>query len=319
MITLRGGACGRLGTALAYAKGTDILGDSEADLPKRSRLPGNADVAMLALGEKRAEMTGEAASRTELDLPGNQQALLEAVAATGKPVVLAGVQRQAAGARPGRRRGRRNPGGLVPRGGGGSGAGANALRGQQSERPADREFPARGWAGAALLQSAQHRQAMAGPARRDATGGAAKYKSRYIDQLNTPLYLFGFGLSYTSFAYGPVRVERLRYAAADLEAGTARIKVTAKITNSGARAGAEVVQLYINQRGTSVARPVRELKGFRRVDLEPGAEAEVEFALGRDELAFWNIDMKNVVEPGVLKIWIADDSRSGTPAEVTLQ
>ena len=107
--------------------------------------------------------------------------------------------------------------------------------------------------------------------------------------------------------------------AAELNAGDARIKVRAEITNSGTRPGEEIVQLYINQRGTSVARPVRELKGFRRVALEPGQTRTVEFTLGRDELAFWNIDMKHVVEPGALKIWVAGSSATGTPAELTIE
>ena len=94
--------------------------------------------------------------------------------------------------------------------------------------------------------------------------------------------------------------------------------------------GEEIVQLYVNQRGTSVARPVRELKGFRRVALEPGQTRTVEFALGRDELAFWNIDMEHVVEPGELKIWVVrklgsrdaggtDDRVSGQRAPAPLQ
>ena len=114
-------------------------------------------------------------------------------------------------------------------------------------------------------------------------------------------------------------LEASTFQATDLNAGGARIKVTAEITNSGARPGEEIVQLYINQRGTSVARPVRELKGFSRVALQPGQTRTVEFALGRDELAFWNIDMQHVVEPGALKIWVAGSSATGTPAELTIE
>ena len=78
--------------------------------------------------------------------------------------------------------------------------------------------------------------------------------------------------------------------------------------NTGSRAADEVVQLYIRQTGTSVVRPVRELKGFRRVTLAPGQSQKVEFTLGRDELKFWNIDMKDVVEPAQLTVWVAPDS-----------
>ena len=151
------------------------------------------------------------------------------------------------------------------------------------------------------------------------SGPYGKYTSRYIDQANTALYPFGYGLSYTTFAYRPVEIEAATYEAADLNAGKVRVKVTAEVTNSGTRAGEEVVQLYINERGTSVARPVRELKGFQRVALEPGASRKLAFELGREELAFWNIDMKNLVEPATLKIWVSGSSASGTPAETSIR
>jgi beta-glucosidase len=96
------------------------------------------------------------------------------------------------------------------------------------------------------------------------------------------------------------------------------IKAWAEVKNAGQRPGKEVVQLYIRLRGTSVARPVRELKGFRKIGLAPGESKRVEFELGKDELAFWNIDMKNVVEPAELTIWIAPSSEQGTPATVMI-
>jgi beta-glucosidase len=91
------------------------------------------------------------------------------------------------------------------------------------------------------------------------------------------------------------------------------------VSNTGAVAGDETVQLYISQRGTSVARPIHELKGFQKVTLKPGESRHVEFTLGREELAFWNIDMKNVAEPAQVKVWIAGNSAEGTPAEFTIQ
>ena len=116
-----------------------------------------------------------------------------------------------------------------------------------------------------------------------------------------------------------MELERTSYAAAELNAGETRVKVAAEVTNSGTHDGEEVVQLYINQRGTSTARPVRELKGFRRLALEPGETRRVSFTLGREELAFWNIDMDHIVEPARLKIWIAGNSVAGTPAELTIE
>ncbi len=86
----------------------------------------------------------------------------------------------------------------------------------------------------------------------------------------------------------------------------------------GGRDGVEVAQLYIRQRGTSVARPVRELKGFQRIALRAGESRRLEFTLGKKELSFWNIDMKEVVEPAVVTVWVGHDSQSGSHAEFTI-
>jgi beta-glucosidase len=106
--------------------------------------------------------------------------------------------------------------------------------------------------------------------------------------------------------------------AKDLNAGTVKLTVSAEVRNTGTRAADEVVQLYIRQTGTSIVRPVRELKGFRRVTLAPGQSQKVEFTLGREELRFWNIELKNVVEPAQLTVWVAPDSTQGKPAQVTI-
>ena len=319
VITVRAALAEMLGAGLAYAKGTDILGDSESGFAEAVEAARHADVAILALGENAPDMTGEAASRTELDLPGNQQELLEAVAATGKPVVLLVFT--------GRplvlTRAAERAGAIMAAWFPGVEAGPALVRTLYGDNnPSGRltaSFP-RSVGQEPLyynqLSTGRPLPLGFGP---NATGPAAKYRSRYIDQANTPLYPFGFGLSYTTFSYGQVELETARYAAGELNAGTAHVKVTTEITNSGRRSGEEVVQLYINQRGTSVARPVRELKGFRRVALQPGQTRTVEFALGRDELAFWNIDMEHVVEPGELKIWVVGSSMAGSPAELTIR
>jgi beta-glucosidase len=108
-------------------------------------------------------------------------------------------------------------------------------------------------------------------------------------------------------------------SARDINERRTSFTVGTEVRNTGARAGTEVVQLYIRQRGTSVARPVRELKGFQRLRLAAGESRRVQFTLGRDELAFWNIDMKHVVEPSSLYIWVAPDSDSGRPARVDIK
>ncbi len=148
--------------------------------------------------------------------------------------------------------------------------------------------------------------------------GGEKYRSRYIDVPNSALYPFGYGLTYSTIAYSPTAVSAATASAKDLNSGSVKLMVSAEVKNTGSRAADEVVQLYIRQTGTSVVRPVRELKGFRRVTLAPGYSQKVEFTLGRDELKFWNIDMNDVVEPAQLTVWVAPDSTSGKPAEVVI-
>ena len=129
--------------------------------------------------------------------------------------------------------------------------------------------------------------------------------TRYVDELNSALFPFGHGLSYTTFAYSPTTLSATSASAPALNSGGAGIRVSAEIRNTGKIQADEIVQLYIRQVGTSIARPIRELKGFKRITLSPGASQKVEFTLGRDELKFWNIDMRNVVEP--------ERSRCGSP------
>jgi beta-glucosidase len=142
--------------------------------------------------------------------------------------------------------------------------------------------------------------------------------SRYVDEQNSALYPFGFGLTYSSVSYSPTTVSATTLGPKDFNAGTAKLTVSAEVRNTGTRTADEVVQLYIRQTGTSIVRPVRELKGFRRVKIAPGQSQKVEFTLGREELSFWNIEMKNVVEPAQLTVWVAPDSTQGKPAQVTI-
>src|SRR5205814_3881259 len=140
-----------------------------------------------------------------------------------------------------------------------------------------------------------------------------RYHSRYIDELNSPLFPFGYGLSYTRFTYSPVTLSVTRLSARTLNSqNAASLRVSTEVKNTGNRAGEEVVQLYIRERGTSVARPVREHKGFERVHLGPGESERVEFTLGGEELKFWNIDMKDVVEPALVTAWIGPSSAEGS-------
>jgi beta-glucosidase len=139
------------------------------------------------------------------------------------------------------------------------------------------------------------------------------YTSKYIDVDPTPEYPFGYGLSYTDFAY-----TNLHLSAATISKD-GRLKASADVTNRGAREATEVVQLYVHAEAASVAQPVRLLKGFRRVSLKPGETRTVTFTIAPGDLAFHNQQMQLVTEPGRYRVWIAPDSVRGLAGEFTLQ
>ena len=322
VITLRTELIKRLEAAqghVIYAKGTEFRTTSDKGFADAVTAARQSDIAVLALGEDAPWMTGEAGSRAHLDLPGNQQALLEAVAAAGKPVVLLifsgrplilnwasqHVPAIMAVWYPGIQAGP---------------ALANVLLGDSA--PSGRlttSFPrAVGQEPLYYNHFNTGRPADGVDLSHPPTNDKEKYVSRYVDEQNSALYPFGYGLTYSTVSYSPTTVSTTTASAKDLNAGSAKLTVSAELRNTGSRPADEVVQLYIRQTGTSVVRPVRELKGFRRITLPPGQSQRVEFTLAADELRFWNIDMKNVVEPAQLTVWIAPDSTRGTPAKVTI-
>jgi beta-glucosidase len=322
VVTLRAALterAGKNGIKLLYAHGTDIWGESEAGFAEAASVARQADLVVMALGED-AESSGEAGSRAHLGLPGNQEQLLDAVSATGKPVVVvlfsgrplalvAALPHMAAlleawfpgvQAGPGLVRtlfGDVNPSGKLtvtfPRTVGQEPLYYNAL---STGRPPN---------GIDL----SHR-----PVKMD-----ERWHSRYLDEQNSGLFPFGYGLSYTKFTYSPLKLSMTTLSARALNDGSAEpLRVSAEVKNTGGRAGDEIVQLYIRQQGTSVARPVHELKGFRRVTLAPGEAKRVEFTLGGEGLRFWNIDMKDVVEPALVTVWIGPSSGEGSEAQFNI-
>jgi beta-glucosidase len=310
----------RDGFTLLYAKGTEIRGTSDSGFAQAADAAARADLVLLALGEDASWMNGEAASRAFIDLPGNQQQLLEHVAAAGKPTALVLFSGRPLALTP-----------VVSR--------VNAIleawspgvqAGPALERvlfgdaaPAGRltvTFP-RSLGQVPIYHSMLNtgRPAVGLDLTRPPANGGEKFKSRYIDEQNTPLYPFGFGLTYSSFEYSATQANVQQVKVEELNIGHAQIRVTADVKNTGARAGEEVVQLYIGLRGTSVARPVRQLKGFQRIALGAGESRRIEFTIGRDELAIWQRDIKYEVEPAELTIWIAPNAQFGTPTRVLLK
>ena len=133
--------------------------------------------------------------------------------------------------------------------------------------------------------------------------------SFYMDAGFGPLFPFGYGLSYTTFGY-----DKIRLSADKLKTGDT-LTATVEVANTGKYAGTEVVQLYVRDKVGSITRPVKELKGFQRVGLQPGETKMVTFTLPVSDLAFWNIDKKKVVEPGDFTLWLGTNSDEGLSAE----
>ena len=280
-------------TKVGYAKGCDIKDDSTAGFAEAVALAKESDVAVVFVGES-ADMVGEAASRSSLDLPGRQMELVKAIRATGKPTVVVLVN------------GRPltigwivdNVPAILESWMGGSQSGnaiADVLFGDVN--PGGKlpvTFPRT--VGQVPIYY-NHMNTGRPPE------AANRYTSKYLDVPWTPLFPFGYGLSYTTF-----KLSNLQLSAPRLRSNE-KLTVSVEVENAGSRAGDEVVQLYIRDVTASMTRPVKELKGFQRITLQPGEKRRVEFALTHDHLAFWNRDMRFVVEPGEFRVMVGSNSR----------
>jgi beta-glucosidase len=307
---------------LSVFKGTGIITGTDNEMAAAVAGARKADVVILTLGED-PDMSGEAASRAHLALPGRQEELLRGIVDTGKPVVLIlfsgrpltlpwafehvpaviaawfpGTQTGSALART--LFGEVNPSGKLvvswPRSVGQEPLYYNALATGRPPGNADLSHP---------------------PANAD-----DKYLSRYLDEQNTPQFPFGYGGSYTSFAYGTTKVSRPSLNAKTLNKILADasqvVTVEADVSNTGLRAGEEIVQLYVRLQGTSVAQPVRALKGFQRVALAPGETKTVRFELKSAAFAMWNDRNEFACEPAKVAVWISPDSAHGLEARMEI-
>jgi beta-glucosidase len=288
-------------TKVFYAKGCEIAGEGAEGFVEAVRAAKEADVTLVVVGES-AEMSGEAASRSSLDLPGRQLDLIKAIHATRKPyaVVLmngrpltinwmaenspAILETWFAGTQAGHAIadalfGDVNPGGKLPV-----------------------TFP-RNVGQIPIYYNYKN------------TGRPPdvnnKYTSKYLDVPVTPLFPFGFGLSYTQF-----QLTNLQLSSRSIRAN-GRLTVSVEVSNTGKRAGDEVVQLYVRDMAASRTRPLRELKGFERITLQPGEKRRVQFTLAPEHLGFYNREMRFLVEPGEFKVFVGNSSVGGL--EVSFQ
>lgn len=310
---------------LLYAKGSNLISDAayeeratmfgrslnrdnrtDAELLKEAIATANkADVIVAALGES-SEMSGESSSRTNLDLPDVQQTLLKALVATGKPVVLVLFT-----GRP-----------LV-------------LNWEQANVPAilnvwfggseaayaigDVLFGRVNPSGKLTMSFPQNVGQIPLYYAHKNTGRPLhdgkwfeKFRSNYLDVTNEPLYPFGFGLSYTTFAYSDISLSQTSMNMQGV------LTASVNVTNTGAFPGGEVVQLYIRDLVGSTTRPVKELKGFERIYLQPGQTRTVTFKIAPEMLKFYNYDLQYVVEPGDFSIMIGPNSRDVQTVSIRL-
>lgn len=289
------------GSRLIISPGCDITNNT-AQIGRAVSDAKSADVVILALGEPR-DWTGESKSRTKLGVPGRQLELFEALVATGKPVIVVLFNGRPL---------------TIPE------ISTNATAILEAWAPgvqagngvADVLFGDVDPAGRLTISFPYDVGQIPIYYNHFNTGrpGIGEYKGNYLDAPITPLYPFGYGLTYTKFEYGPVELSGRTLSMG--EPLTARMR----LKNNGTRAGTEVVQLYIRALTASAGpRPVRELRNFQKVRLEPGESRDISFTISYPELGYYDTSGHWLVDPGKFQVWIAKDSASGAPADFSLE
>ena len=302
-ITILEGIEQKIGAAkVRFEKGCELTCESDAEFGRAVDAAKEADFTIVVVGETR-DISGEAASRSNIDLPGRQLDLVKAIHATGKPYAIV----------------------------------------LKNGRPLTINWLAEN--SPAILET-WHSGTMGGAATADVLFGDAnpggklpvtfprsvgqiplyynhkstgrpiepenRYTSKYLDVANTPLYPFGYGLSYTRFNITDLQLDKKNIPV------NGTIKASVQVENVGSRSGDEVVQLYIQDIASSVTRPVRELKGFRRVTLAAGERRRVEFNLSSKELGTLDRNMKFAVEPGEFRVYVGDSSEATLSTSFTV-
>ena len=261
-----------------------------------------SDIALVVLGEIDL-MSGEAASRASLKLLGGQEELLEAVVATGKPVILILVNGRPLDISWASEHVPAILEAWYPGSQGGNGI-ADILFGDAN--PAG-HLPVT-WPRTSGQEPLYYNHTLTQRPEED-----PEFKSRYWDVVSTPLYPFGYGLSYTTFSF-----DNLKLSQTEAKVGST-LDVSVDVTNTGSRSGGTVVQLYIHQRAGSASRPVRQLKGFQKVNLAGGAKQTLHFKLGPEELQYWSPALKKwVVEAEQFDVWVGDNSQAKLQSEFRL-
>jgi beta-xylosidase len=276
-----------------FASGGDVLDADDAQIEQAVAAARGADVVILVVGERSgltdACTCGEARDRMELTLPGRQEELVAAVAATGTPVVLVLVAGRPLGIPEAAQRAAAVLNAWVP-GDEGPAAIADVLFGDADP------------GGKLPVTVPRHVGQVPIHYAHKPSGGRSHWHDDYVDGSHLPLWPFGHGLSYTRFALHGPQLDRTTLALGD------EVSIAVEVENVGERAGDEVVQLYVRDEEASVTRPVKELRGFRRVHLAAGERRRVTFRLAAEQLAFTGLDGQLVLEPGRVRVMLGTSS-----------
>ena len=289
-----------------FGRPIDRVDDDKAK-EEALRVAADADIIVCAMGEM-AEMSGESSSRADISLPRVQMELLKALVATGKPVVMLNF----AGRPTVMAWEAEHVNAILNVWFGGSEAGdaiCDVLFGDKNPSGhLTMTMPK------ALGQiPIYYNHLNTGRPVPEGVTEYRKYQSNYIDVRNDPLYPFGYGMSYTTFEYGKPRLSATTMKA------DGSITLTVNVRNSGNRDGDEVVQLYIHDMVATIARPVKELKGFERISLKAGESRDVTFTINADMLKFYNSNLQYVAEPGDFEAMVGGNSRDVQKIRFTLQ
>jgi beta-glucosidase len=281
------------GFRLAHARGCEIEGNNKSGFSSALAIASGADVIIAVIGEH-SNMSGEAAARADISLPGVQEDFLKELVATGKPVIVILMNGRPL---------------TIPWIADHASAILEAwwLGTQAGYAITDVVFGDYNPSAKLTMTFPRHAGQLPIYYSHKNTGRPfdpdSKWNTKYIDMPNSPLYPFGYGLSYTTFRYDSVIMDRTEFRL------TETIPVSVKVTNTGSRQGEEIVQLYVRDLVGSVTRPVKELKGFQKISLAPGEEKIVTFRLTAHDLAFHTADMTFKAEPGEFWIMIGPDSQ----------
>jgi beta-glucosidase len=291
------------GSEVTHAHGTGIRDGGDADIEEAVRLAGQADVAIVVLGERSGltddATTGEFRDRLDLGFLGRQQELLERVVGTGTPVVLVVVSGRPLAIEWAAEHCAAVLLAWVP-GDAGPEAIADVLVGVENP------------GGKLPISIPRHVGQVPISYRHHPTGGRSNPKGPYVDGPTTPLWPFGFGRSYTTFALSHLRLDR-----AEVPTDGGEVVVTVDVANTGGCRGDEIVQLYVRDVEASVARPVIELLGFLRVGLDAGETRRVSFRVSVEQLAYVGADHRRVIEAGEVTV-LAGSSSADLPLAATL-